>query len=59
MTDLLSALLIFLHHRRPEPLPDELKHTPVYHSHPHASHQLVVRNGVEVPLEIRVVFLVS
>jgi hypothetical protein len=56
-TDLLSALLIFFHHRRPEPLPDKFEHTPINHSHPYASHQLVVRNGVEVPFEIRVINL--
>src|SRR5450755_2804876 len=38
-----------------QPHPDQLQYAPVHHSHPQTSHQLVVRNRIEVPFQVRVV----
>jgi hypothetical protein len=40
--------------RRVEPLLDQLQNTSVHHSHPHARHQLVVWDAVEVAFHVRI-----
>ena len=47
--------LAWLHHHRLQPLPEEREHGAVHDPHPHTSHQLVVRDGIEVLLQVRVV----
>src|SRR5664280_754877 len=49
------ALLSRLYDWGLQPHPDQLEHTPVHHSHAHASQKLVVRNRIEVAFEICVI----
>src|SRR4029078_10526326 len=38
-----------------QPHPDQCEHIPGHHSHVHASQQLVVRNRIEIALEVRII----
>src|SRR5712691_9640217 len=49
------TLAFRLYYRALQPHPDQLEHTPVHHSHAHASQKLVVRNRIEVAFEVRIV----
>jgi hypothetical protein len=43
------------YHWRFQPHPDQLQYAPVYHSHPQTRHELVLRNRIEVALQVRVI----
>ena len=55
---LLSAPLIALfHHRAPKPHPDQLQYRPIRNPSLYRSHQSIMRNGIQVARQVRVIHL--
>ena len=50
-----SAAFILFFHQSVEPLLDQTQHASVHYAHPHAGHQLVVRDAVEVTFQVCII----